>query len=299
MNNIGLYIRKYSVPAIFTIVGLIVLIYGFVNDQSGSFIFSAAMMLVAGILSGLFSMGKLRPPVVIGTGIVFGLISLVLIFLSYQGVSSTLKAQEDGEICYETAKQNLTDIRFLQKTHKEQHGLYIDNWDDLIDFAYNGTMPSLVSQGSVPKAKITPEERDFLYGDKRPIDNNMTEDEAYRLSKWKEGPRYDSLFSGFIRDTIPVSIMETKFQNKAYRESRQKADLGTFNPKDLPYIPFTNKKDKWKIEVADSITVGEIKGPALLVSGKLPFSDMGSSEVIKMSFGSLTTFDLDGSWEKE
>lgn len=299
MNNIGLYIRKYSVPAIFTIVGLIVLIFGFINDQSGSFIFSAAMMLVAGILSGLFSMGKLRPPVVIGTGIVFGLVSLVLIFLSYQGVSTTIKTQNDGELCFEMAKQNLTDIRFLQKTYKEQNGKYLEDWDELIDFAENGTMPSLVSQGSVPKVKITAEERDYLYGDKRAIDNVMTEDEAYRLSKWKEGPRYDSLFSGFVRDTIPVSIMKTKFQNRAYRDSREKADLGTFNPKDLPYIPFTNKKKKWTIQVVDSVSVGEIKGPALLVSGKLPFTEMGSSEAIKMSFGSLTTFDLDGSWEKE
>ena len=95
MNNLGLLLRKYSVPAIFTIVGFAVLIYGFSNGQSGTFLFASAMMLAAGVLSGLFSMGKLTPPVVVGTGIGFGIIALILIYLSYDSVSTTRQYERD------------------------------------------------------------------------------------------------------------------------------------------------------------------------------------------------------------
>ncbi len=300
MDNIGLLIRKYSVPVLFTVIGLGVLIYGISNNQNGTFLFSAGMILAAGILSGLFSLGKLRPIVIMGIGGVFGIVAVILIYLSYDGVSQTLKYQEDRGLCLEMAKQNLSDIRFLQKVHKEQTGKYIDNWEDLIDFANNGTMPELVSRGSVPSDKITPEERDYLYNDNRPIDKNMTEEEAIKLSKWKEGPRYQQLFSGFVRDTNQVSIYETKFRNAAYVDSRVKNDLPKFSAKDLPYIPFTNMKEKWDMKVVDSVNINDVIDQAIYVGGAIPFAENdGSKKMIEINFGSTTSHDTEGSWEKD
>lgn len=297
MDNIGLFIRKYSIPVLFTLIGLIVLIYGISNEQNGAFLFSAGMILAAGVLSGLFSLGKLRPMIVMGIGVGFGLVAILLIVMSYTGVSTTLKYQEDRELCIEMAKQNLSDIRFLQKLHKEQTGKYIDNWDDLIDFANNGTMPELIQTGNVPNEKITPEERDYLYGDNRPIDKNMTEEEAIKLSKWKENPRH-SIFEGFVRDTNQVSIYKTKFQNQAYVDNRIKNDLDKFSAKDLPYIPFTNKKEKWDMKIKNNVKVGEIVDQALYVGKTIPFAEYeGSKKHILMFFGSTSTHDLEGSWE--
>jgi len=300
MNNIGLIVRKYSVPFLFTVIGLLVLIVGIMQGQQPNFLLAAAMILMAGILSTLFSLGKLRPTMVMIVGGIFGVVALFLFWISYDGISESVQYQKDRDQSIEMAKQNMMDIRFLQKVYKEKNGKYIDNWDDLIDFAENGTMPYLYSKGSVPAERITAEERDYLYGDKRAIDNNMTEEEAYKLSKWKEGPRYDSLFSDFVRDTLQVSIMKTKFKNSSYVRNREKLEMGPFDAKALPYIPFTNKKKKWSLQTRDSVKVGEEVGPAILVEGTLPFAEKeGSQKKIKFYFGSLSTFDLDGSWELE
>lgn len=302
MDNIGVLIRKFSVPALFIIIGLGVLIFGFSSDQNGFFKFSAGMMLAAGVLSALFSLGKLRPIVVIGTGVLFGVVAALLLFYSYKTVSTTLTYEKDRTLCMEMAKQNLTDIRFLQKIHHEKTGKYINNWEDLVDFAKNGTMPQLISKGTVPSEKITSEERDYLYGDNRPIDNKMTEEEALRLSKWKEGPRYHELFEGFVRDTQQVRILTRKFRSKSYMENRIKNDLGSFDPEALPYIPFTDNKEKWDLKVKDSVTIGDLTGSAIYVGGSIPFGPFEDSKYrIVVEFGSktLSTLDTEGSWEKD
>ncbi|MFT6924243.1 MAG: hypothetical protein ACJA1C_003264 [Crocinitomicaceae bacterium] len=57
-----------------------------------------------------------------------------------------------------------------------------------------------------PHIKITPTERDYLYGDNRPIDSQMTAEEAIRLSQWKEGPRYDEYFKKMNPNADPEKV---------------------------------------------------------------------------------------------
>lgn len=300
MNNVGLLVRKYSVPFLFTVIGLMVLIFGLKEGQNGSFLLAAAMILMAGVLSFLFSLGKLRPVMIMIVGGAFGFIALILFWFSFDSVNESLTYQQNRDKSLEIAKQNMIDIRFLQEVHKKKYGKYIDNWDDLIEFAKNGTMPNLISKGTVPAERITPEERDYLYGDDRAIDNNMTEEEAFRLSKWPEGPRYDSLFSGFVRDTVQVSIMDTKFKNASYVKNREKLEIYPFSADSLPYIPFTSGKKMWTLKTMDTIVIGEEAGPSIRVEGELPFSELeGSKKKIKVFFGSINDFTLEGSWEIE
>jgi hypothetical protein len=300
LDKIGLILKKYAVPGIFLTVGLIVLIVGMTSGQSTVFMFSAGMMLVAGILSVLYSMGKLKPGIVYGSGIAVGVIALILIYMSFSSVAVSQKYEKDRDNCKELAKQNLMDIRYVQKIHKEQNGTYLGTWEELVDFTKNGTMPYVVSEGTVPGVKITPEERDYLYNDNRPIDNNMTEDEAYRLSKWTEGPRYNELFIGFKRDTIQVSIMKTKFENKSYVSNREKLGFYRFSADSLPYIPYTGSKLEWDLQVEDSIMFDGVAGPAIQVLGEIPFAEVeGASRNIVMGFGKITSHDVSGSWEDE
>ncbi|MDB3906741.1 hypothetical protein N9355_04680, partial [Crocinitomicaceae bacterium] len=64
--------------------------------------------------------------------------------------------------------------------------------------------------------------------------------------------------------------------------------------------PFTGGKEMWSIQTVDSIKIGEEVGPAILIEGYLPFAKMeGSEKKIHFFFGSLSTFDLEGSWEQE
>lgn len=57
-----------------------------------------------------------------------------------------------------------------------------------------------------PSEKMTPAERDYLYGDNRPIDAQMTAEEAIRLSKWEEGPRYDEYFKKMNPNADPEKV---------------------------------------------------------------------------------------------
>lgn len=69
------------------------------------------------------------------------------------------------------------------------------------DFPSNEGEEISVATPPVPSRKISVEERNYLYGDNRPIDQNMTAEEAARLSLWTEGPNWGE-FSQWMQDTI-------------------------------------------------------------------------------------------------
>ncbi len=300
-SNLSVLLKKYSVPVIFFVLGLFILIFGAMNGQGTMFMMASVLMFVAGALSIIYSTGSIKSGMVYIFGIAAGIAGIVTLIMSYQSVNDTATYNANYKQCKSQAKQNLEDIRFIQKAYASENGKYIGDWDELIDFAKNGTIPFVDAQGVVPSRKITPEENKFLYTNNPPIDNNMTEKEAFLLSKWKEGPNWEKDFKSFKRDTVRVSLYKSKFEGKAYVESREKAGFKRFSADSLPYIPFTGGKKKWTLEIKDSVQVGETFYPAIHVSGMIPFADIQgkNDDQEEMSFGSLTTNDTSGSWENE
>lgn len=291
-NNFSVLFKKYSVPVLLLILGITLLIVGISKDQGSTFMLSSVLMFIAGGLSLLYSSGKMKTLFLVIFGVLAGLAGIVMLIISWGEVSSEMKMQARNELTEKTAKQNLEDIIYIQKEYEERNGIYAGTWDEMTDFVKNGTVDYIYSEGGVPNRKLERAESNFLYNDNRPLDNNMTEIEAYRLSKWKEGPKYAD-FKGFRRDTVQVSLLETKFQSRSYLEAREISGLGPFYPDSLRYIPFTKGEKEWKLQTKDSLDVGEgNKAPAILVEGTLPFLNK------KMFFGSLTLpNELSGSWE--
>ena len=300
-SNLSVLLKKYSVPLIFFILGLFILIFGAMNGQGTMFMMASVLMFIAGGLSIVYSTGSIKSGMVYVFGIAAGIAGVITLVMSYQSVKDTATYNENYKKCKSQAKQNLEDIRFIQKAYASENGKYIADWSELIDFAKNGTIPFVDAQGVVPSRKITPEENKFLYTNNPPIDNNMTEKEAFLLSKWQEGPNWEKDFKTFKRDTIQVSLYKTKFQGKAYMASREKAGFKPFSADSLPYIPFTGGRQKWTLEVKDSVQVGEAFAPAIKVSGMIPFADIQgkNDDQEEMYFGTLTTNDTSGSWESE
>jgi hypothetical protein len=256
------------------------------------------MMMLAGFISLAFSTGKLNRKMMMMIGVATGVIGFFLLYLSGKSVMDTTIYNKNYEMCRLQSIQNLQDIRYLQKSYMDEHGVFISDWDKLIEYAKTGTVPKLISKGSVPNEKITPEERKYLYNDNRAIDNVMTEQEAYLLSKWKQGPRYNELFKDFVRDTIQISFMDAKFGTKSYVRSREVAGLPRFSFDSLPYIPFTGGRNKWTLEVMDSVMMGDVAVPAIYVHGEIPFAKIQGKKNEKLSFGRLTSNDMSGSWEE-
>ncbi|MDG1147268.1 MAG: hypothetical protein P8N52_03070 [Crocinitomicaceae bacterium] len=300
-NSLSILLKKYSVPALFFIVGLLLLVIGIMKKQDGMFMMASVLLFIAGGLSIVFSAGNFNSKLLYTFGIAAGVAGGVTIVASYTSVNETLTYENNYKACKSLSKQNLEDVRYIQKAYAAKAGKYLADWDALEDFAKNGTVPFVEAQGIVPNRKIDTDENKFLYTGNPPIDNNMTEDEAYKLSKWVDGPNYQADFSNFKRDTIQVSLMKYKFGGKSYKSSRKKSGFGPFNSDSLRHIPFTGGRQTWKLEVLDSVKIGDNHLPTIKVSGEIPFANIkgknGDKE--KMHFGSLTISDTEGSWESE
>ncbi|NVK64046.1 MAG: hypothetical protein HWE22_05635 [Flavobacteriales bacterium] len=294
-NNFSVLFKKYSVPVLLLILGITLLVIGVMKDQGLLFKSSSILMFLAGALSLLYSSGKMKTMFLVIFGVFAGIAGIVMLGISWNEVSDEVKTQNRNELLETTAKQNLQDVVFIQKKYQERNGVYAGTWDELTEFLKNGKVDYVVASGSVPPERLIRAEADYLYGDNRALDNNMTELEAWRLSKWEEGPRYNELFRNFKRDTLEQSILEAKFESRSYLEARKLSGLGQFYPDSLRYIPMTNGKEEWKLETIDSLELADgTKAPAVKVSGTLPFIDK------EMYFGSLTSpNELSGSWENE
>lgn len=293
-NNFSVIFKKYSIPALLLLIGFSLLIFGFIKDQGLAFQLSSVLMLLAGVISLLFSSGKMKKFLLMVIGVLAGFIGIALLLMSWNEVSSEMDYQEKVNTSESMAKQNLEDVIFIQKAYQAQYGEYASSWDKVIDYVKNGKIDFIVSEGSVPNRKFDAAERAYLYHDNRPIDNNMTEDEAYRLSKWKTGPNWKKDFSMFKRDTLKVSLLNSKFKSDSYEKARALVNIGNFNADSLRYIPFTKGKREWLLLTKTLTLPDSTKAPAIKVIGTLPFTNK------EMMFGSLIKpNELGGSWENK
>ncbi|MBU2019840.1 MAG: hypothetical protein KJ941_09355 [Bacteroidetes bacterium] len=293
-SSLSLLLKKYSVPALFTILGITMVVVGLKTKQNGQYIIATIMMLIAGLLSFLYSSGKVSSKVLTTLGIAAGIGSLIAMGMATMSVYKTDQHIKKFNLCEKIAISNLRDIRTAQKAYAEANGKYASTWEELNDFIKNGKVPFVLAVGVLPSRKITEAERNYIYKDNRAIDNNMTEMEAYLLSK-SPSPAEDLL--GYKRDTIMVSFMSTKFGSKSYMENRMKEGIGKFYADSITSIPMSGGK-KWKLETKDSIQIGLDFFPAIRVSGKLPIAKIEGEKPLEMSFGKLTSNDVSGSWEQ-
>jgi len=297
MLNFAVILKRYSVPVIFLVVGLSLIVTGFKENQTGLFKLSGVLILVGSIVAILSSSGFINAMTAKIIGVTSLVTSLILLFYTYKTVDETIKYQETYKACKAESIRNLSDIRTAQKAYYENYGTYADSWDKLLDYINNGTVNSVVAEGEKPSRRITEAERNFLYNDKRAIDNNMSDVEAYRLSKSKICP--DDL-KGFKRDTIKVSFIKSTFtENTSYMNDRKEKGYGKFSAENLKYIPFTKNKREWKIKT-DKVVIGIETVSTLRIEGTIPFTKIvGDKKKELMYIGKLEMNDLSGSWEEE
>lgn len=96
----------------------------------------------------------------------------------------------------------------------------------------------------VPRRKITVEERDYIYNDRRPIDSYMSMDEAMILSNWEEGPNYTEFqdFRNYYETYESVEISDTTIEH-AVSEAAEAEDVACFNRiSPSKVLGFWNKK---------------------------------------------------------
>jgi hypothetical protein len=298
MTNYAILLKKFSVPVLFLIMGLGMLYFGITGKQNTIFNLSSSLLFVAAILSFLYSWGGLSRKIFVFTGVFSGVVSLVLLYLSYQSVRDTEIYNSSYKACKSLAISNLSDLRTIQMEYLKTYKKYASSAEELKEFLKTATTDSVATQGTVPSRKLTVAERDFLYNDNRPIDNNMNLIEAYRLSKWTLCP---ADLKDFKYDTLKTSLVGSKFTwNKSYKESRAKSGFYKFNVDSLFVVPFTGGKEKWKFEIA-TVKKGKDDVPVMRISGKIPFAEVQGKKNELLFVGKLDVPEATpvGSWEDE
>ena len=300
MLNIALLIKKFSVPFIFGLIGFVLLLTGFMKEQSIEFIFSAIVILGSAIISALNVSGILSAKMTKIIGFISLGMALVVFGFTYVSISDTVKHNNDYKACKGLSIRNLRDVQTAQKAYLAKNKVYAHDWSTLERFIKEDSIAILDAEGSVPSRKITEKERDYLiqfnlYRRGQAIDNKMTELEAYYLSKSPEVP---AELIRFRRDTINVSFIETTFsKNRSYVKERKDNGYGEFSAENLKFIPFTENKETWKIDTA-SVVIGGDTLPTVRIEGFLPLTEVkGTAKKESMFFGKLDNSDLSGSWE--
>ena len=126
-NRFSLLLKKYSIPALFFVAGLVMLFVGVRSNQGSTFMLAAILMFAAGAISILYSSGKLKPMFVYIIGIAAGVLALITIYVSGKSVYDTTKYMENYKKPKSLAIRNLNDVRYIQKANPDKHGTYLSD----------------------------------------------------------------------------------------------------------------------------------------------------------------------------
>ena len=291
-NSLTVLFRKYSIPGILLLAGLLLIIVGFVNNQTGGWMLASTLLALSGILAIVYISGILPGKIGLYIGIP---VAIIAVFVIYQ-MGSEVVAEENKKKLKDDItslmKQNLNDIKTAQIAYREKYGKYASDWNKLTNFINTGTINEVNKIGGVPNRRLTAEERAILYGpkDNRALDYNMTELEALNLAR-SENPPAD--LKGFIRDTVEVSFFERTFRNQSYVDRRIRMGFPMFNTDSLIYIPTT--KETFTMRTIDTLDYQGSKIPVIEVKGIHPIEFKGKRDTLM--FGSLTSPNLSANWD--
>ena len=160
MLNIALLIKKYSVPTIFGLVGLLLLFQGITTDQSIEFIFASIVILLSTVLSFLNVSGIISNKITKIIGFLSLSVAGVAIYITVNSVTDTVKHNDDYDFMKGISIRNLRDVQAAQKAYKDKYKVYAHNWETIINFIENDSIAQVDAEGTVPNRKITEKERD-------------------------------------------------------------------------------------------------------------------------------------------
>lgn len=293
--DISVLVKKYLVATLIALFGLTMIVVGFQTNQDVIYTVAAANVFIGGVLAVLFSAGLLSRNIVIAIGAVCIAIASYVIYLGYSSVQATVEHMEQRKEAEKIVRFNLVQIRDIQRAHRAQFGRFADSWEEFVDFYENGKIDVIESDGTVPSRAITLVERDALYGDKRAIDNLMTEREAALLAALGNPDNQEDLL-GFRRDTVTKPFRE-EFEGNVSRQ-REMTALGIkkFDVNQLRYIPMTDPKEEWDLKTSE-VVIDLDTIPSIRVEGLEPVARFEDSERKIVGFGNLKSNSDKASWE--
>lgn len=154
----------------------------------------------------------------------------------YTWVRNWEDAVYSDQYAIEVASIKPTKMNIFPDLNKEEINAIFDYCDSQNEcFEYNRrTEESRNLNPLVPRRKLTGEELDYLYGDHRSIDVNMTLDEALMLCLWRENPNYSDFEQITIRyygeiweeNSYTHANMEVRNSGEVYEDATDAAIEG-------------------------------------------------------------------------
>lgn len=293
--DFSVIVKKYLVATLIAVFGLIMIIVGFQSNQDGIYMIASVNILIGGVLSVLFSAGVFSRNITLAIGTICIAVTVYVVVLGRNSVQATLDHIEARKTSERIVRFKLLQIRDVQRAHRSQHGKYADTWEELFDFYEKGEIDVIESQGTVPSRAITLAERDALYGDKRAIDNLMTEREAAQLAALGNPDNKEDL-DGFSRDTV-TKLFRLDFEDNVSRKRELKSlGIKNFEVRNLRFIPMTDPKEEWTLETAE-VVVGTDTVASIRVEGLEPVPRFEDSDRKTVGFGNLKSNSDKASWE--
>lgn len=310
VEDILYYVKRYFFPVLFFSAGVYLLFIALtpgtitVQDpktldfreveikQEPVFKYGAIVLILGSVVWFLYLLGIIKTMVGYGVMVFLAIGAIWVLYYDYAVVAEEVKfnnmyAERETEI-----KVRILDIKAAELAYKEANGYYTNSVEELINFIKTGKKMDFIKNGRIPERKITPEERDLIYGDDRPIDFLMTEEEATVIAR-NNGGKIDG--KEFQRDTIFVPVMDAIFKSERYNTTRDK--LGgklAFHPDSIKYVPYS--RDEVVIDTG-SVMKGEYRVPTLLIKMTHPMEDPIDGYV-DYSVGAVDDNHLRESWDK-
>jgi hypothetical protein len=265
MDNVKLFLFKVFFPVTMLLAGLTVIIFGVAKEQTIFFILGGVGLFVVGALTFLMMIRYEALPASLYKILLVVFIPAVLLmfWFSFNSINDPIKFENEYKRRSGLVKERLMHLRDAQEAFKSVNKRYTSDMDTLISFITDGELPLLKKINNTPALL-----RDSL-------------------------PERELIKRGFIViDTTYVKVMDSIFK-KVYN----------FNPENLPYIPFSNPRQKFAMK-ADFINRGNVTVPVFeIVADKYIYMDgqkkqyIDQDKVISLQVGSLFEPIKDGNWE--
>ena len=200
-------------------------------------------------------------------------LNLILFYFVYNSINSQVKFNEEAGIRITENVQKLKDLRQLQVKYKQTKGAFADNFDNLIYFLENDSMPIIKATGETPDSLI----------------NGVQMSDELELEL------------GLIaRDTAYVSAKETVFDATYMNNRKNDFPLNIDKLKTIPYSNSTYNIDAGQVEKGNVIVqVFEISTDYRTVFTGLDAENKSYDLDALLKVGSMTEASLNGNWKSE
>lgn len=256
--------NKLLFPGIITALGLVLLSIGFKTEQNGYFLFSAAVVLIIGLVLFMAINNIFNKTIRAILFVVFLSFSAMLAFYDYNSIQVPLEFEKVKEKRYSAVVQRLKDIREAQKGYKTKYGNYASTFDTLITFIKYDSIPIVKAIGDRP--------------------DTLTESQAIEMGIMK-------------RDTILISAKEKIYSENYLATRNPNVELAVDS---FEYIPYGHGA-KFEMQVGEveknNLMVNTLW---VMAPNKVIFPDWNKNLYLDepdRQFGSTSDPSISGNWE--